>query len=58
VYIGMMRAGRMFLSMFASMVVFFALWLWLGGSNHALWLCFLCYLATRSLMQTVLFGRS
>lgn len=49
-----MRAGRMFLSMFASMVVFFALWLWLGGSNHALWLCLLCYLATRSLMQTVL----
>ena len=58
VYIGMMRTTHMFVSMFVSMVVFFALWLWFGPSNHALWLSFLCYLGTRSLMQTVLFGRS
>ena len=58
VYIGMTRTTHMFVSMFVSMVVFFALWLWLGPSNQALWLSFLCYLATRSLMQTVLFGRS
>ena len=58
VYIGMMRTTHMFVSMFVSMVVFFALWLWFGPSNHALWLSFLCYLGTRSLVQTVLFGRS
>ncbi len=58
VYIGMMRTMHMLVSMFVSMVVFFALWLWFGPSNHALWLSFLCYLATRSLVQTVLFGRS
>ena len=57
VYIGMTLTTRMFLSMFVSAIVFFALWFLLGDSydNHALWLAFLVYLGTRSLMQTLLF---
>ena len=57
VYIGMTLAARMFLSMFLSAVVFFSLWFLLGSryGNHALWLAFLAYLGTRSLMQTLLF---
>ena len=70
VYIGMMRAGRMFVSMLVSALVFFASWFLLHHftqsqadfhasqlGNHALWFSFLAYLATRSLMQTVLFPR-
>ena len=55
VYIGMTLTRRMFLSMLVSAIVFFALWFLLGPSNHVLWFAFLAYLATRSLMQTVLF---
>jgi len=55
VYIGMTLTGRMFLSMLVSAIVFFVLWFLLGPSNHVLWFAFLAYLATRSLMQTVLF---
>lgn len=57
VYIGMTLTTRMFLSMFLSAVVFFSLWFLLGSryGNHALWLAFLTYLGTRSLMQTLLF---
>jgi len=47
----------MFFSMLVSALVFFTLWFALGDSfsNHALWLAFLSYLGTRSLMQTLLF---
>ena len=57
VYIGMTLTSRMFFSMLVSAIVFFALWFALGDSfsNHALWLAFLSYLGTRSLMQTLLF---
>ena len=57
VYIGMTLTSRMFLSMLVSAIVFFALWFLLGSvyANHALWLAFLAYLATRSLLQTILF---
>lgn len=59
IYIGMTLTRRMFLSMFLSAIVFFVLWFLLGPrfGNHALWLAFLSYLATRSLMQTALFSR-
>ena len=57
VYIGMTLTNRMFLSMLVSAIVFFVLWFGLGScyGNHALWLAFVAYLATRSLMQTLLF---
>ena len=57
VYIGMTLTSRMFLSMLVSAIVFFALWFALGSryGNHALWFAFMAYLATRSLMQTLLF---
>lgn len=59
IYIGMTLTRRMFLSMFLSAIVFFVLCFLLGPrfGNHALWLSFLSYLATRSLMQTALFPR-
>lgn len=59
IYIGMTLTRRMFFSMFLSAIVFFVLWFLLGPrfGNHALWLSFLSYLATRSLMQTALFPR-
>lgn len=57
VYIGLTLTSRMFLSMLVSAIVFFALWSLLGPSNHALWFSFVAYLATRSLMQTVLISR-
>ena len=55
VYIGMTATRRMFLSMLVAAIVFFSLWFLLGPSNHMLWLAFLAYLFTRSLMQTLLF---
>ena len=57
IYIGMTLTSRMFLSMLVSAIVFFAVWFLLGPryGNHALWLAFLSYLGTRSLMQTILF---
>lgn len=57
VYIGMTLTNRMFLSMLVSAILFFVLWFGLGScyGNHALWLAFVAYLATRSLMQTLLF---
>lgn len=57
VYIGMTLTSRMFLSMLVSAIVFFVLWFALGDryGNHALWFAFVAYLATRSLMQTLLF---
>lgn len=57
VYIGMTLTRQMFQSMLASSIVFFVLWLVLESSygNHALWLAFVAYLGTRSLMQTILF---
>ena len=71
VYIGMTRTTHMFVSMLVSALVFFASWFLLHHftqsqagfhasqlGNHALWFSFLAYLGTRSLMQTVLFGRS
>ena len=59
VYIGMTATRWMFLSMLVAAIVFFSLWFLLGSGygNHALWLAFLAYLATRSLMQTLLFNR-
>ena len=70
VYIGMTRTTHMFVSMLVSALVFFASWFLLHHftqsqadfrasqlGNHALWFSFLAYLATRSLMQTVLFSR-
>jgi MATE family multidrug resistance protein len=53
----MTLTNRMFLSMLVSAIVFFVLWFGLGScyGNHALWLAFVAYLATRSLMQTSLF---
>ena len=70
VYIGMTRTTHMFVSMLVSALVFFASWFLLHHftqsqadfqasqfGNHALWFSFLAYLATRSLMQTLLFGR-
>ena len=61
---------HMFVSMLVSALVFFASWFLLHHftqsqadfrasqlGNHALWFSFLAYLATRSLMQTLLFGR-
>jgi MATE family multidrug resistance protein len=70
VYIGMTRTTHMFVSMLVSALVFFASWFLLHHftqsqadfhasqfGNHALWFSFLAYLATRSLMQTVLFPR-
>ncbi len=57
IYIGMTLTSRMFLSMLVSAIVFFAVWFLLDPryGNHALWLAFLSYLGTRSLMQTILF---
>ncbi|MDE6633962.1 MAG: MATE family efflux transporter, partial [Bacteroidaceae bacterium] len=57
IYIGLTLTSRMFFSMLVSAIVFFALWSLLGPSNHALWFSFVAYLATRSLMQTVLISR-
>lgn len=70
VYIGMTRTKHMFVSMLMSAIVFFSLWFLLHHfaqsqphfhasqlGNHALWFSFLAYLGTRSIMQTVLFGR-
>lgn len=56
VYIGLTATRYMFLSMFVAAVVFFVLWFLWGNTlgNHALWLSFLAYLGTRSLMQTLL----
>ena len=56
IYIGMTATHRMFLSMLVAAIVFFVLLLMLPArwGNDALWFAFLAYLATRSLMQTVL----
>lgn len=57
VFIGMTKTRLMLLSMFVAMVVFFALYYltsgWLG--NHAVWLAFTAYLATRGLAQWMMF---
>ena len=60
VYIGMTATRRMFISMFVAALLFFVLCFLLGEKygNHALWLAFLAYLGTRSLMQTLLFPRT
>lgn len=57
VFIGMTATRSMLLSSAVSMVIFFALYLFLQGlfGNHALWLAFLVYLASRGLIQHALF---
>lgn len=57
VFIGMTATRAMLLSSAVSMVIFFALYLFLQGwfGNHALWLAFLLYLASRGLIQHALF---
>lgn len=59
IYIGLTRTRMMLLCMVAAMVIFFAVYLALYGlwQNNALWLAFILYLATRSLLQTLLYPR-
>ena len=55
IYIGATATRYMLLSMALSMVVFFCLYGLLIPTlaNHGLWIAFLCYLATRGVVQTV-----
>lgn len=59
VYIGATLTRRLMLSMLAAMAVFFAIDLSLFPTlgNHALWLAFTAYLATRGLAQWLLWPR-
>lgn len=54
-FIGATRTGFMLLSMAAATSVFFALQKLFPSSNHALWLAYLAYLATRGIAQGLLF---
>ena len=57
IYIGATRTRMMLIAMALSCVVFFCVWFglspWLG--NHALWLAFILYLASRALFQTLFY---
>lgn len=57
VYIGETRSRRMLVAMATAMVIFFATYVILYQllANHALWLAFILYLATRGLVQTMLY---
>lgn len=57
VFIGATMTRGLLLSMFGAMVIFFATYFLLSPTwgNHALWLAFILYLATRGLLQTVIF---
>jgi MATE family multidrug resistance protein len=59
VYVGATRTGGMLLSVALAMVVFFTLYACLIAplGNHALWMAFVGYLATRGVAQTVLARR-
>lgn len=59
VYIGATETLCMFLSTLLSMTVFFAIYITLSPTlfNHALWLAFIVYLATRGLVLTATRGR-
>lgn len=60
ILIGATASKLMRNSMFVATMVFFAVYYGFRayGGNHALWLAFICYLAVRGLMQSVLFRRS
>ncbi len=57
VFIGVTATRGMMLSSIVSALLFFGVYLSLRGlwSNHALWLAFIVYLASRSVIQTLLF---
>lgn len=56
IFIGMTLTRRMLASMAAATAVFFAVWWFLRPAmgNHALWLAFIAYLATRGAVQHIL----
>lgn len=57
IFIGAMMTGKMLLATFVATVIFFVVYL--AGfptlANHGLWLAFIAYLATRGIMQTILY---
>ena len=59
VFIGVTRTRGMLLSMAAAVAVYFTVGSLLAPRmhNHALWLAFIAYLATRSLMQTLIYNK-
>lgn len=59
IYIGATLTRSLLLSMVGAMLIFFAVYYLLADSlgNHALWLAFILYLATRGILQTILFPR-
>lgn len=59
IFIGATMTRRMLLSMAVSAAVFFATYFALSPAmgNHALWLAFILYLASRGILQTVLWAR-
>lgn len=59
IFIGATATRQMLVSMLSAAVVFFAAYFALRSvvANHGLWIAFLCYLATRGIVQTMLHGR-
>lgn len=59
VFIGLTRSRQMFVSMAASMLLFFILWFFFRGvlSNHALWLSFDTYLLARGFFQWYMYKK-
>jgi MATE family multidrug resistance protein len=57
VYVGLTRTRYMLVALMAAMIVFFVVLAFTRTAlaNHALWLAFVCYLATRSAVQTYLY---
>lgn len=60
IFIGTTATRQMLISMFSATVVFFITYFTLYHplANHGLWISFLCYLATRGIVQTVLYRNS
>ncbi|MCM1312433.1 MAG: MATE family efflux transporter [Bacteroides sp.] len=60
VFIGATATWQMLVSMLSATAVFFTAYFALYPSiaNHGLWISFLCYLATRGIVQTILYKRS
>jgi MATE family multidrug resistance protein len=59
IFVGLTLTRYMLYALLAAVAVFFATLAAMQPAygNHALWLAFILYLATRSLVQTILFHR-
>lgn len=59
IYVGETRTRGMLISMASAMIIFFSIYFLLFSimGNHALWLAFILYLATRGIIQTLLYTK-